>query len=240
MKTLKFSLILVTLLLLQSCIKDVICEHGVGEITEETRILNEFNRIKNNISGNVYISQGQKQSLVIKAQQNIINEIETNVSNEELEIEFDRCIGPNDGIDIYITIPEIQKVTLSGSGNIYLDGRINLSVLYLDVEGSGSINANDLYLSEYLNTRIIGSGDIHISGTGVPQMRSLILGSGNINAFEFKSSDNTAIIEGSGSCYLYVTNRLEIDILGSGSVYYIGNPQIKSEVIGSGGIYNMN
>jgi hypothetical protein len=196
----QLSITLLVVVLFSGCIRTPFCETGYGEITTEQRFLNDFNKIDLNISGNVYISQGDTQSVVISAQQNIINTIETNVMNNELEIEFDECISFHDGIEIFITIKDFESLQVSGSGSFLSEGHIDADFLELIIDGSGEINLGDLLVEEKIISMINGSGNISLAGPESTKTHNIeINGSGNIYAYGLPTINTNINIDGSGN-----------------------------------------
>lgn len=223
------------------CLKQQFCETGYGEIETEERFINDFSKINIKISANVYISQGEHQSVIIEAQRNIINVIETNLLNEELEIEFDECVSFNDGINIYITVKDIESIKFSGSGAVYTEGEINTNYLELVINGSGNIECKDLNVKNSISSIINGSGNITIESEQTTTNHNIeINASGNLYAYGFPTENVDIEIIASGNVYVYAILMLNINIIGSGSVYYIGNPDINIDIIGTGSVHNSN
>ena len=89
---------------------------------EEVRDLPPFTEIMLKISGKVYLEQGDTQSVKIVASDETLEEIITEVKGRSLNIRF-----PNTNmfkkwnpgkIEIYITVPGIDALNVSGSGDI--------------------------------------------------------------------------------------------------------------------------
>lgn len=204
---------------------------------EEERDLPPFTEIMLKISGKVYIEQGNTQSVKIVANDETIEEIITEVKGRTLNIRF-----PNTNmfkkwdpgkIEIYITIPGIDALNVSGSGDIISD-EIDSRILDLLVSGSGNIEIGNLK-SEQVNATVSGSGNIKIKGSDVAKvLKTRISGSGNIDASRFEADNVDAQTSGSGSCSVISNGEINAKISGSGNVFYSGNPAINSSVSGSG------
>lgn len=228
-------------LFLNACIRPQFCETGYGDMVKEDRMLNDFSGIDLKIDADIYITQSDTQSVKIIVQENILSRLETNVNDEILEIEFTECISYNSGIEIYISMKNIEFLSLESSGSIISESPILSEYLDLIVNGSGEIDLDDLYVSENLESTISGSGDISLEGTETTKNHNIeIIGSGNMNAYSFPTENVNISIDALGNAYLYVIKSLDVDIFGSGSVYYKGHPEINVEILGSGSIYNSN
>ncbi len=191
---------------------------GSGVIVSEQRALPAFNSITSAIPAEIFLTQGPKSDIIIEAQQNVLNELKTRVVNDELIMDFDHCVDLDQKINIYIVIPEIKKLVLTGVGNI--------------------IAQNEFQLAD-LNIIITGVGDCNLKGSS-DKLTVLLSGVGNVKAFELVSGICDVSITGVGNMELFVTDQLDVTITGSGTVFYKGNPMINSTISGNGKIVNAN
>ncbi|MFH2096732.1 MAG: DUF2807 domain-containing protein, partial [Bacteroidota bacterium] len=106
------------MLTLSGCFRDnfVTGISGKGEKVTETRYTGSFTGVDLNISCNVYITQGDEEEVTIRAQRNIIENLETNVNSGMLKFKHRRHVRRHDGIDIYVTVRDIDALEVSGSG----------------------------------------------------------------------------------------------------------------------------
>ena len=116
--------------------------NGSGIIVSETRSVPTFYGIVSKGSFNIHITQEPAQRLEIKADDNLISKITTEVKDGILEIGMERGSYRNMKADIYISVAELQKVQLKGSGNITSQNTINADKLDLLIAGSGDIKFN--------------------------------------------------------------------------------------------------
>ncbi len=210
-----------------------------AQAKEETRDVPPFTKISLRISGTVYLEQGDKQSVRIEADPETLEQIITEVKDRTLNIKFPttnifKSWNPGK-IEIYITIPGVDGLTISGSGDIVSED-IKTRILDLTVSGSGNIKIKQLSAEE-VNASVSGSGNIKIEGGGVAEeLKSRISGSGNIDARGFEAKNVDVQTSGSGSCSVISNGSIKARISGSGNVYYSGNPSIDSSVSGSGSV----
>lgn len=232
---------IIVVLISVGCYRSPFCETGFGDIVTEQRYLNEFDRIALNINANVFLSQGEEQFVEIHAQQNIINILKTNVLNDELSIEFSDCVNYTEGVDIYITVKDIESIKVTSSGSIYSDEPIDAYNLDLKIDGSGSIELNDIWTENCLTSEINGSGHVTVEcADSIRNQNIIINGSGNLYAFGLPTDNVDIVINASGNVYVNSIETLDVQINGSGSVYYIGYPDLNAEIFGSGEINSSN
>ena len=215
----------------------IISNFALAERNE--REVPSFSEISLRISGTVYLEQGNRQSVRMEAKSSTLEEIITEVKGRTLIIRFKsnnifrRSFNPG-RVDIYISVPEIHALSVSGSGDIVADNKIKSRILDLSVSGSGDITLKNLD-AERVKAVVSGSGDILINKGGVAEELTVaISGSGNVKAENFETKNVEAKIAGSGNCMVYAADYLKARVSGSGNILYNGNPQIDSSVAGSG------
>jgi hypothetical protein len=184
-------------------------------------------------SGNVYLIPGEKQSLVIKTDDNIMPLIETDVSGDMLTISHGKHHLRPTVFEVFITVKNLEGVAILGSGDISGKGRFVTDTFYAEISGSGDV---DLEVETgRLEAKISGSGSIGLAGKAEDYTVS-ISGSGEINAFDVQAKHVSVKISGSGDCRVHASESLVAKISGSGDVYYKGRPRINTKISGSGSL----
>lgn len=213
------------------------CEKVVGEgpIVTETRNTGAFSSVDVRIPGQINYTQDVSYNVEVKAQRNILDVLETYVSNGKLIVRFkhDVNVRRHDDIVVNIKAPALNGLRLSGSGNLNASGPFTPSTLDLELSGSGNISLQQLNTA-YLDADISGSGNITIGAGSVPDVRLGISGSGNIDMANVTTNKARTTTSGSGYMKLQVAQELDVSIAGSGSVYYRGTPVINTRISGSG------
>jgi len=210
---------------------------------EQTRNVSSFSAISLRVPAKLYLKQGSTQSVKIIAKETVIDDIITEVSGNKLAIRFpnktifQRNFNPGK-IEIYITVPDVNELGISGSGDIIAD-ELEARILDLAVSGSGNINIGDLD-SKKVKGSISGSGNINLEDGGVAdELTVSISGSGNCDASGFEAESVTVNTSGSGNCKVFSNGSIRARIAGSGSIFYKGNASIDASVAGSGRVKEM-
>lgn len=209
---------------------------AIGQTTEkETRNLSGFTEIGFGIAGNLTVKIGTEFSVILEGNKKYLSEIETVVRNNKLVIRnLDNHFFNNEKANVYITLPELKGLGVSGSGDAKIESSINTKTLGLSVSGSGKLYASDIVAGS-LNCSVSGSGDIVLKGKGEIENGDIsISGSGNYSGESNKFKSLQARISGSGNCLVNVAESLKASISGSGNVNYFGNPKVDARVSGSG------
>ncbi|MEJ8803277.1 head GIN domain-containing protein [Pontibacter sp. H249] len=223
--------LLILPLLLSAC-DDTDCIRGEGAIETRTLNIDPFTRIAANGDFKVYLTQGAAQSVEVKGEPNILDQLRTSVSNNTWKIENRECVRRSEAVEVYITIPVVEELDLNGSGRIIGQNAITTSTdIPVTVNGSGKIELN--LTADQVITRVTGSGDIVLSGEAV-QHNINISGSGRAKAFDLQAQNVTVNLTGSGVAEVSASTTLAVDISGSGNVYFQGNPTVTQNISGSG------
>ncbi|WP_299461191.1 head GIN domain-containing protein [uncultured Microscilla sp.] len=224
------------LLMLNACYHNEFkCVKGSGAIVEEKKVFDEeIHTISSSLPANVYITQGDTQEVILKAQKNIHDIAAFYVDQGELVLKIagDRCIRKTD-IEVFITIPTIKKVTLQSAGQIIGQNLWDSPNLEVILSGVGKIKAEIKSNSVY--TKTSGAGQIKLKGNTQIQQVTLS-GVGNYEAFDLVSNKATIKLKGAGNCEVNVTQELNATISGSGNINYKGNPAIHRDISGVGSV----
>jgi len=230
--------------------------YGSGNVVEEHREISDFSKVHLSGLGNLKIELGDEEHLRIEAEDNLLEHIETEVHGDKLIIEIEERINlhPRKPINYYLTVTDLDAISISGSGtaeaphlkaerfsvglsgsaSVHIDGLDSESVK-LDISGSGTIEIGRMVTGS-LEAEIGGSGDVSINGGKADMQEIGIGGSGSYNARNLECAQADVDLSGSASLVLKVSDLLEADISGSGSVKYVGTPKIDADISGSGSI----
>ena len=190
-------------------------KHVVGSknyISQEVKA-DHFNEIKLLGSANISYHQDTRSHVEIHGSDNIIPLVETYVDGNTLMIKFKKNVSIWKGkLEIKVFAPELNKLSINGSGNIKLINGIQTSKdIEFHINGSGNIQGE-------------GSGNINLKGKAI-QAKYAIAGSGNIQAADLEAENTDASISGSGNISCYASQKLVARVKGSGDIAYKGNPQ---------------
>jgi len=224
----------------------------------EVRNVEAFNKISFGFPGKLYLKQGSPQRVELEGDADILEEVETEVSGGRLKIGKEgKWFNWDDDhkITVYITVPNIEAVAVSGSGDIIGQSRIRTNDLNLNVSGSGSLLL-EVEASGDVAASVSGSGDMNVkghfesfdgdvSGSGKIVLDArideaadfTISGSGEVNA-SGEADAVKAQISGSGKVLAadLQTQRCQVRISGSGDVEINVTEELDANISGSGSV----
>jgi hypothetical protein len=188
---------------------------GSGVPATQTRDVAAFDGVELAGSNNVVIRVGERQSVVVKADDNLLDRVTTEVRAGTLVIgNTPGSFTTKSPMSVEIGVPSLDALTLSGSGNVVADG-IDGDSFRVSLPGSGTLTAGGR------TTRL----DVAVSGSGA------------VHLVELVAHDARADVSGSGTIFLTATGTLDASVSGSGAILYVGSPQhVTKNVTGSGAI----
>ncbi len=213
------------------------CIEGEGSLITRELYLDDFRGVKLKVDAEVHLYYGEQQYVEVRGQQNIINELELDIHSGVWDIEFDDCVRNYETLEIFITIPKVTFINVSGSGDVIGEEAFNSDQLELIVSGSGRLEG--IFFVNELEGNISGSGNIRLAGES-NRMDVRISGSGDLHAFDFVSDYADLRVSGSGDARVHVLSEMDVKISGSGDVFYKGYPVIHSSISGSGELIDSN
>jgi len=240
MKTIKITLLFSLCLILfglNSCVEDIFVE-GNGISRTESRSASGFDQISSSGDFLVTVVPGSKYSVEVTAESNLLPYIETDVVGNTLKIRTQGLysLRDNDPIEIYITTPVLNGITLSGSGLIET-GSFSSDDFRITLSGSGDIDTQ--ISADKIKANVSGSGTIYVEGDAF-ESEFVISGSGKIKSYDLEQNICQATISGSGDMYVNVSEAIDAHISGSGRVNYINYPVVHTSISGSGGVVDRN
>lgn len=213
---------------------------GKGPISEQNIAVSNFYKIESLSSAEVTIEKGDSLQVILSDYENLIEFWDIKVVDNTLLIQtkpFSSLINSKAKVSI-ITPSDLTQVKVSGSGHLLLNDEFP-ELEKASITGSGNIigNVNTGYST--LSLTISGSGSFNLTGTAT-DLRTTTSGSGRMNLFDITTQTANCTISGSGNVYVNVVDYLNAVISGSGNVLYKGNPVVDVHSSGSGNVRHSN
>lgn len=233
-----------------------------AQIRKEVFKVDSFDRLSFRVAGKLHLRQGPSQKVEVEADRDVFEELEVEVDGNTLVIgrrgnwfSFDWHWDDDDKVNVYVTMPNIEGISVSGSGSVVAEGKLSVDDLDLKVSGSGLLEVEADAKGD-VEADVSGSGTIRLSGTcesfdsdvsgsGRVRMNETIArnasfgvsGSGRIEA-SGTAKDVRATISGSGKVLAanLETDRCDVRISGSGDVEINVKSELDATISGSGSV----
>lgn len=219
----------------------IICSFSLFAKAQSTQQLELpiFKGIDVQTAADVYLSYGTTQSVRVEGSAATIQQLSRTV-NSRGTWNINSPIQEAERLRIYITLPSIQRITLSGMGSITCTNQFNLHHLMplqpLEVELSGQ---GDISLNLDCRKAVVhlsGNGNVELTGSaGV--LNATLSGAGELRGSTLASGSAKLTLSGSGTMEVQARDWLNATLSGSGKIAYKGNPPFNvTQVTGDGSI----
>ena len=217
-----------------ACSSDMLA--GSGNIVTENRGVSDFERVILSGVGDLIIQEGEEESLALSTDDNLISHVRTEVKNNTLILSFDDEAGemgykPTDGIKFSLVVKDLDRVDISGTGNVLIS-QLETEKLLVNISEAGNLEIASL-TAEELIVHQSGSGTVFLSGK-VKGQEVTHNGTGSYHAADLMSQTTIINLSGAGGATVWAVETLDVDISGFGNVVYYGNPHIIQNLSGMG------
>ena len=211
---------------------------GSGYVVSETRAMSGYHAVELAVPGTLNITQGDKEGLVIEAENNVMPLIETSVKPDGtllISLKANEDLRTTRAMSFQLSVKTLDKMVLTGSGDIHVVGKLSAASETIRLPGSGKITLDGLETGA-LTVSLEGSGTIKVAAGVATSQNVQLDGSGSYEAGALRTDTAKISVDGSGACKVWSEKRLEVSIGGSGEVSYYGHPELKQRVDGSGAV----
>lgn len=233
---------------------------GVAQ-NREKRNVAAFTKISFKVPGKLFLKQGSTNSVELEADKETLEKIEVDVVGGKLviglknqETWFGWRDWDNQKINAYITISQIEGLSVSGAGEVIAQTRLTGGSMTFNVSGAGSIEAEidgsdvslDVSGAGKLNLKgKMKTLDSDISGAGKISFDGAVLGSSSIGisgAGKFSATGSAqelkANISGAGKILAsdFAVEKCHVKISGSGDAEVNVKTLLDTNVSGAGSV----
>ncbi|MBL4559478.1 MAG: DUF2807 domain-containing protein [Bacteroidales bacterium] len=210
-------------------------EKGNGNIQTQDREIGSFTAISASSGLNVYVLQGDKESLRVEADENLMEYIITRVKGNELILKIDGNIRRASKMDIYLTLVNVNEINVSSGADFETRNVINAENLDISVS-SGADAKMELNVKE-LSCSVSSGADATLRGKSVFFYAKASSGS-DLKAKQLIAKSCKAKASSGGDVTVYAEEEIEAHASSGGDVSYYGNPAKVNVSDSSGGDVN--
>ena len=226
------ALLVIFLIVISSC--DLVGEQGSGNVIKQDRKVSGFTSLDVSGAFKVYLSQGATQSVIIEADDNLMDKIETEVVGGKLRISTKHHIINAKSLKVYITATQMESIELSGAVDLQTQTRLSGTSLSVDV--SGASDSKIELAVQKLEVSSSGGSSLQLIGTAT-EVKMDVSGAVDLHAFDLLTEKFNLSMSGAGEADINVKNELNADISGAASVRYKGNPaKLVEDISGAGSV----
>jgi hypothetical protein len=202
-------------------------ENGNGNVvTEERNISGSFNKVKGSAGLDVYLTEGSENKIVVEADENLLEFIETEVNNGRLTVTTKRSIGRNRAKKVHVTYTNLEEVAASSGADVIVNSVLKNENISLDVS-SGADLVVEVFAKEVFAESSSGA-DLKVSGKA-SSLRANSSSGSEIDARELLVINCNADASSGGDITVNVKEKLRTEVSSGGTIRYYGNPEAVSK-----------
>ena len=200
-------------------------EKGNGNVTTEQRTVSPFSSIKIGGVMNVYLTQGDTESVTVEIDENLQQYVTVRNDGNMLILDSKDKFRKATKNNVYITLKNIDGLNIGGVGNIQTQTAIKSDRLKLGVGGVANLRLE--VDCSALEADCNSVGKIELRGI-TSELTVKNSGVGSITTKELKAEKVSVINSGVGKVHVYASQELTINNSGVGNVTYEGDAVIQS------------
>ncbi len=198
---------------LSSCIFVGPSIKGNGHVVEENRAVKDFDEIKVSRGMNVFISQGDEEQLMVKADENIVDAITTKVEDGVLKVSTSERIRSATSKKVFVTVVDVEKIGAFAGCNVYSETVISSDKLDLECTAGSNMKLE------------IEAGELKASTSA----------GSNIKAGDLTTQKCKAKGSSGANVWIRVTDSFSGKASSGANVFYYGRPETINVSSSSGG-----
>jgi len=200
----------------------------VNDPNAEVREAKNFHGISVSSAFDVYITQSNQEAVAVSASETKYRDrISVEVKGGILVIKYNHeglWSKGNKKLKAYISIKEIDKLTISGACDVYINDGLKAENLSIDQSGASDLHGKlDV---KKLSVDLSGASDIVVSGTAV-NMQIEASGASSFKGYDLQTDYCDAKASGASDISITVNKELSAQASGASDVHYKGEGVIR-------------
>jgi hypothetical protein len=200
---------------------------GSGKVVSIKMNVSPFQRIEIDGIFNLYLEQGEKESVIVETDDNLQEYIIAKVDGNTLKIRNKKGISiiKQTKLNIYVTIRNVYDLHVDGVCNIVAKNQLKLERLNVTVRSVGNVKLN--IISNKLIINSSGVSDCELTGKA-RDLEVKLSGVGNIFAQKMIANKVDVKSSGVGNTKVHAIDEISIYTSGVGNVTFYGKANVKS------------
>lgn len=208
---------------------------GNKKVVTEERKVDYFDGIKTSSGMDVFLKQGNKESISVEADENLQEYIITEVKDGVLHIYTEANIRDAETKKVFVTMKDVNSVKTTSAGDIVGETPIKSDRLELSASSAGSIKLE--VHANIVETNISSSGDITLTGDA-GMLEADLSSAGDLNAYNLEVKEADVSVSSAGDADINVSEKLTARASSAGDIHYMGDPKyVDAHSSSAGGIH---
>lgn len=220
----KFWTVITTMaIILVSCTKETKECPGAVEKTFE---ISGFTKVNAGGTFTINIDKGNEFQVKANGCVNDLNDLKLTVANDgTLNVDFSRNRSDRYRVDLYITMPQLNAINLSGASKGLINGFNGQNAVISHIlSGTAECTVNGAAINAHVD--ISGTAILNLNGY-TENLYGVLSGASKLNAYPLTAYEVDIATSGTAKAYVKPDVHFYAEASGASRIYYKGNPQIK-------------
>jgi hypothetical protein len=215
---------------------------GVGNVADKTFDYKDFTDVEVSSAFEYDITRADNYSVIVSAHENLLDRVDVSQSGKTLTIRLQPGNYTNTSAKATITMPELNRLTVSGasrgtakgfvstnnfdlkvSGASRLDMDITAGQTSADISGASRVSGN--LIAQDTALKVSGASRFDVGGSA--QVTDVeVSGASQVNSPDFQLQDANAHVSGASRATINTSGTLSLDVTGASTLNYLGNPHL--------------
>ena len=201
-------------------------------ISQARKTSESFTGIKVSTGIDVYITQGNKEKIIVEADENLHDIIKTEINDGILKIYSEKNIWRAKARKVYVTIKDLNLLKATSGSDVYSKDVIKANEISITATSGADIKITINAVS--VETGATSGSDIKISGTTTNHASNATSGA-SIDAYGLQSKNTIAKVSSGADINIHASEQLEAKASSGGDIDFRGNPKKINKKSSSGG-----
>lgn len=189
--------------------------------------LSGFTSIQVSSGVDIYLTQGNTESVEIEAKEEVFRHLITEVDKDntliiKLDNNMKRKLLKTGPVKAYVSFRDLNAIQLSGGSDLYGEGKMEFN--NLNLSASGGSDARIILQANELTARCSGGSDLYLEGS-VAYFEGRASGGADIKAKDLVSEIADIFVSGGSDAQVNVKRELTASASGGSDITYYGNPE---------------
>lgn|SRR5690554_1412345 len=234
MKIINLTIVIVASLILSSCSFNFGKKGNGNVVTQERNISENFTEIRGSAGLDVYLTQGNEYKIMVEADENLQQFIETDIKDGKLHVTTSENISWSKAKKVYVTFVEINAIEASSGAEVVGNSLIKSEILSLKASSGADMKVE--VFSKELTAHTSSGADMKLSGKATSFVANASSGS-ELNAKELLVINCIAKASSGSDIKVNVKEKLDANASSGADIDYYGSPtSVNSNKSSSGSV----
>ena len=215
----------VIMLFVTSCRVCNTVRHDEGPQTTRVVKARSFNYVSADVVGDIYYTQSDTLGIRIVGPKEEVDRIKVEFKGDGLLFSTESNIssilnirGQYDGVDIYISSPNLVGVNVNGVTEFHA-GKVDTDNMMVNLFGVGSVDIGNI-ICDHFDARVNGTGDVEVKSLEAITAKASLKGTGDISMSCHKVQDTVLSLQGTGDIDADMDNcgKVNANLQGTGDI----------------------